>query len=181
MSWSWNTNAEYQSHWLRFRAVALSKWLKKYNRDPRLDGHVVKEIEVPGEGMVECVMLRSLPEGEWDVKAKCSLASLMREQVDSGSAQLRKNQEETKHAALSEKLGQAFVVDGLKPKSIASLETAAAAAPHAEGPGAGGGQQDSSDEDSSDDSDPLRGAVLSVLERQAAQAFQFQSLGSEPT
>ena len=119
---------------------------------------------MPGEGMVECVMLRSLPEGEWDVKAKCSLASLMREQVDSGSAQLRKNQEETKHAALSEKLGQAFVVDGQKPKSMASLETAAAAAPHAEGPGAGGGQQDSSDEDSSDDSDPLRGAVLSLGE-----------------
>lgn len=183
-----NSSVECRSHPLRFRAIALSKWLKKNNnRDPRLDGHIVKEIEVPGEGLVSCVLLRSLPDDEWDVKLKCSLASLLREQVDSGSAQLRHNQEEIKHAALAQKMGQAFVVDGQKPKTMEALEAAgvagAAAAGVAEEPGAEGCQQHSSDDGSSDeDDDPLRGAAPNGLGTQgsaisASCALLLGSLG----
>lgn len=59
-------------------------------------------INVPGEGMVECVMMRVAPEGEYAVGFNSSLDAPIREQHDSGDATVREGQEEAKFANLGQ-------------------------------------------------------------------------------
>jgi len=84
-----------------FKAVKLSVWkTKNQNKDPKEEGFAVKTINVPGEGLVECVMMREAPEGEYAVEFQTSLSALIKEQHDAGNTTIREGQEESKYASL---------------------------------------------------------------------------------
>ena len=62
----------------RFRAISVEKYRRQYLGDPRLDGHFVKFIKVPGrKDKVECVLMRVLPEDEWEVDLRVSLGLIV--------------------------------------------------------------------------------------------------------
>ena len=148
----------------KFRAVSLVKWQEKHGkRDPRDDGHVVKFIEIPSQGRVECVLVRSLPEGEWDVELNLSLAAIFREDVDDGSSRLRANQEEAKHASLADQVGSAFSHNGAQPKYLqAALPACTGAAQPGPQEAATVVDADDSSDASEEEDDPLHGAFPSL-------------------
>lgn len=59
----------------------------------------MKKIHVPGIGLQDCVLMRKMPEGEYDVDICEDLHSLIRDVVDDGTATLRANQQEEKQKA----------------------------------------------------------------------------------
>lgn len=78
----------------KFRAVALTKWKKKFpGRDPVEDGFLVRVLPIKNE-KVECVLIRKLPDMEWDLELDTSLDVLMKETMDDGSLSLRESQQD---------------------------------------------------------------------------------------
>jgi hypothetical protein len=76
-----------------FKAIRLSKWAADNPGKSAVEcGHMVKDMRVPGVGVVPCVLLRSAPEDEYDVEVSSSLNALMRETLEDGENVLRDNQ-----------------------------------------------------------------------------------------
>ena len=86
---------------IKFKAIKLQKWKDANNqRDPKEEGFATKTIFVPGEGMIECVLLRQCPEGEYDVTYEASLSAVIKEQHDAGDCEVRENQADVKYLEL---------------------------------------------------------------------------------
>ena len=64
------------------------------------EGFSVKKVDLPGQGKVQCVLVRKAPEGEYDLEVATSLNSLIKEHVD-GGLPFRPRQEEERHESLS--------------------------------------------------------------------------------
>ena len=78
----------------KFRAVALTRWKQKFpGRDPVADGFLVKTLPIQNK-KVECVLVRKLPDLEWDLELDTSIDVLMRETTDDGSLNLRERQQD---------------------------------------------------------------------------------------
>jgi hypothetical protein len=71
------------------------------SEDPRSEGHLVMKQDVPGYGMVDCVMFRKLAAGHFDLEVEVEVASVLSERHDSGEATLREGQQEAKFKKLS--------------------------------------------------------------------------------
>ena len=77
----------------KFRAVTMARWNKKCpSSDPRAEGMLVKELEIKGKKRM-CVLVRHLPDGEYDVEVGESLETLLRETYDNGKLSLHAGQQ----------------------------------------------------------------------------------------
>eukprot|EP00969_Alexandrium_andersonii_P253407 11199817-Alexandrium_andersonii.AAC.1 len=86
----------------KFKAMALSRWRElNPGKDPKTEGYSVQVCEVPGQGAVQCVLMRKAPPLEWDVELELSLGAVIRETHDDGRGRLREGQEASKFAGLS--------------------------------------------------------------------------------
>jgi hypothetical protein len=84
------------------RAIALDRWMAKHpESNPREEGHIVRPIHLPGRGLIECVCMRKLPDGEYDVEVDVNIQSMIRERVDDGLGRIRRGQEEAKQKQLA--------------------------------------------------------------------------------
>ena len=84
----------------RFRAVTLQRWKSKYpNSDPRAEGMLMKELDVHGKRQM-CILVRRLPQGEFDVEVEETLETVLRETHDNGQLQLRHDQQKDKYDVL---------------------------------------------------------------------------------
>ena len=64
----------------KFRAIALDRYIERHpGVDPVADGMYCKKIDLPSRGLTMCVLLRTLPAGEYDVEVNTSLETLIRE------------------------------------------------------------------------------------------------------
>ena len=76
-----------------FKAIRLSKWAADNPGKSATDcGHVIKDMRVPGVGIVPCVLLRTAPQDEYDVEVSSSINALMKETLEDGQNVLRDNQ-----------------------------------------------------------------------------------------
>ena len=74
----------------RFKAILLSKWADKHpdNPDPRAAGFQVKKVKLQGK-IQDVVLMRIMPEGEYDLEFESSMQAVMREEHDSGECDVR--------------------------------------------------------------------------------------------
>ena len=69
----------------KFKVLTIERYKNQNNgRDPREDGMLVKPLKVPNLGVVDCVLIRKCPEGEWGMELDISTTAVLREEVDSG-------------------------------------------------------------------------------------------------
>jgi D-lyxose ketol-isomerase len=76
-----------------FRAVAMTKWQERNpGKSAEEAGHLIKVIDLPDLGPTKRVLLRTLPEGEYDVTAKTNVAAERRERFASKDLAVREGQ-----------------------------------------------------------------------------------------
>ena len=152
-----------------FKGIILEQYMKDHpNENPRENGALIRVLNVPGKGRVECILKRVGEAHEVDVELETSLMSVLTEEIDDGQTALRQGQAAARQkevAKATTELGRhVSTAERYQPVpdvQAAGADTAAgpAAAVH-EGPAGG-----DSDADSSGDLDcdipPLVSALLS--------------------
>ena len=164
----------------KYRAVELQRFLKQNPqvKDPKADGFIVRQIFAKEIGkVVDVVMIRKLPQGEWDLDIEDRTYTEQREGVDNGEGAVRKNQAETKYNYLTgatvDSLGK---LETAKDMSVVNVtETKSSRAQHAGHSSTRAGaeeemqcsdsdrDEDDCDSEGEDDDDPLAGMLSSFL------------------
>ena len=69
----------------RFRGILLSKWVIMHpeDPDPKKSGFTVKKMKVNGK-LEDVVLVRKMPEGEFDVDFESTMHTVMKEVQDEG-------------------------------------------------------------------------------------------------
>ena len=89
----------------KYRAVMLTTWKERNpGRDPRADGHLLKQIRIPGKGLCECILFRRLPVGEYDLELEAAAGTLLSERHDDGERTIREGQQMSKFNELASQI-----------------------------------------------------------------------------
>jgi len=127
--------------WISFlltfcKALSLLSYTRVLCQDPRAEGHLVMPQQIPGLGLVECVMFRKLPEGHYDIEVELEVAAVLSERYDAGDMTLREGQQEAKYKQLM----TATTSLATQGKGAKMLLPAQPAKPSHEADAAGGGK-----------------------------------------
>lgn len=152
-----------------FRAVELTHWEEKNPGMNAVDaGHLVKTLELPGKGLTKCVLLRTLPDGEYNVEVETHLAAQVKERFCVSDHAVRQDQEQSTFQYLGKATASAAHHEG-KYKSIESWEhqqkpARLADAGHGDGPECAEDPEaascSSDEEPEAECADPLMGSLL---------------------
>ena len=85
------------------KIVSVARYIELHGHRPEEDGHKVVKKKIEGE-VVECVITRNLPKGEWDMNHETYEDVYEEEEVDDGRHLVRERQLEHKRKFMTQDL-----------------------------------------------------------------------------
>ncbi len=77
----------------KFKAIPVSKYMADHpHEDVKASGVLIRKLQWPGKGLVECVLLRKGAADECDVELETSLHAILTDELENGEDMLRMNQ-----------------------------------------------------------------------------------------
>ena len=157
---------------------------RNQGKDPKAEGHLVQRLPVPGKGMQEMVILRKLPEGEYDMDLNVDTGIAMTQHMDDGTRTLRAGQQQATFESMAQGITGNIVGKGAKvlpqnPEPFASEEVGT----HAEADGEAAAAEANSEsegevDDVKDESLALNDLGSSILGMLFPSESQAQAAGS---
>ena len=142
---------------LPYRARLLSKWEEANpGKDAEQEGHQVRWIPTPDQGLVKCVMLRTLGEGDWDVDVAHDLIAQHEEHVDDGTATIREGQQADAFERIVQESISGFNAAGARmlPEARPAASPAPGAVPEGhDDEGVGGAEREADSDGQGEESD----------------------------
>lgn len=171
----------------QFKGIILEQYIKDHpDENPRENGALIRMLNVPGRGRVECILKRVGDAHEVDVELETSLMSVMSEEIDDGTVALRHGQAAARQkevANATTELGKQFTAAEMynKPAPVAQVAADMAAGPAAAGAAKpeGDDSEHDSDEDSEDtlDMPPLISSLLADCQHKQTPFSVVPKLG----
>lgn len=159
-----------------FKAITLVKWLERHpGQDPKEAGFLVKDLMIEGE-KVRCVLVRVLPEGEYDVDIESTVESLIKETLDDGENTLRGKQQIIKHEAAKARIVSSVIKKGETTKCLDDLKPASGRKEKEEKTGAPG-EEEAEQANDSDDEEDKESSYDDVTDVQASDSILSDLLG----
>jgi hypothetical protein len=150
----------------RFSGIPVEDW-KKENPKGDISAQLVKKINYPGRGMIDCVLLAKGPANSVDVDLETTMHSTFPEELESGIDMLRTKQADTKYSKASHALMDIARNRSLAQEESYSIGERSSGSKGADGVGpreAGNGEDAKSDDDEDDENDSGgEGDLLSSL------------------